>query len=81
MVALMVLVSKTGYIGSPGGFNCINERLGSNNKNGYSRPLHNKFGFPCIFLILFLYIKCPPMHMISTLEISLFLLSIFIFII
>ena len=78
IVSLMSLDSNTVNIRFLGFFNGIRWRFDGKNNNGYSGPTHNKLGFPCILLVIFLSINSPPVNIKYTLEISLCLLYNFL---
>ena len=79
MVPLIDFAYNTCKIILMGGLNGLRGRCGSGNDNVYSVPTHNKLFFPCFLILLSSSVKYLPVHINSTLEIYLCLLSDFFF--
>ena len=63
MFSLMTFLSNNGKLGSLGVYNSLRGKYGGGNDNSYSGGGHKKLSCPCIFLILFLSVKPPPVDM------------------
>ena len=70
MVTLLVLVSKTGGLMLMGVLNGLRGRL-DGSMTMATASLHMRNQFSCLFFILFLSVKYPPVQLDRTLEISL----------
>ena len=77
IVALIYLVSNMGNTMFLGRWNGHIRKLGGGNDNMNSSSPRQKSSFPCLFLLLFLYVKNHSVYMNRTLEIHLCLLSNF----